>query len=380
MDRADDNGAFARVSTPFGLRRLGENAGNRQAESRYAGKNSMYLGHGERKSVPLTPQWQTQKKPHREQLLDANYLQLETPAALSLSVRRYFLSVLIALAVAWGLPSFGAPAKPLVVTSFTVIQDWSQVIGGNSFEIFNLVPAGSETHGFQLGPRHVKELRRADLIIGMSPSLEPWLEAWAKANDRTNHVLWLHSDSVLKSAHLTEVDPHVWTSPEKVKPMAQAIAGRLAKLTPVVNLEINVNQYLKEVERLDAELTGLFSSLPSHKRLLITQHPNLGHFAQHFGLKVAGTILTSSSGEAADPSARHFSDLLALVKKEHIRVIVTDADQNDAFARRLAQDSNLPPPLPLSFEYLAATGQPGDTWIKMMQLNGRKLHAALRDR
>jgi hypothetical protein len=42
----------------------------------------MYLGHGERKPVPLTPQWQTQKKPYREQLLDANYLQLETPAAL----------------------------------------------------------------------------------------------------------------------------------------------------------------------------------------------------------------------------------------------------------------------------------------------------------
>lgn len=295
-------------------------------------------------------------------------------------MRRHFLSTLIALAIAWGSPCFGATGKPLVVTSFTIIQDWTQVVGGDDVEVLNLVPSGSETHGFQISPRHVKELRKASLIIGMSPSLEPWLEAWAKSNDRSNRILWLHPDSVLKSKPATESDPHVWTNPGKVKGMIQIIARRLAGLMPEKNTEVNVHQYLKDVETLDFELTGLFSSLPEAKRILITQHPNLGHFAEHFGLKVAGTILSSGSGEAADPSARHFSDLLGLVKKERIRVIVTDADQNDAFARRLAQDSNLPPPLPLSFEYLAAPGQPGDTWIKMMQMNGRKLHAALRDR
>ena len=95
---------------------------------------------------------------------------------------------------------------------------------------------------------------------------------------------------------------------------------------------------------------------------------------------VARTILASSSAESADPSARHFSELLALIRREGIRVIVTDAGQSDIFARRLAEDAGLPPPLSLSFEYLEPAGRPGDSWTGMMLLNGRRLHEALSSR
>ena len=315
-----------------------------------------------------------------ELLLDANYLQLNLRLHKFSFVRRRVFRLLIPLVLAWGSLLWAAPEKPLVVSSFTVIQDWTQIIGDKHFEVFNLVPSRSETHGFQLGPRHVKELRRAALIIAMSPSLEPWLDDWIKANDRSSQVLWLHPEADPKDSHDLEGDPHVWTSPKKAKFMVRRIAERLTRLQPGINLEVVTEQYFKEISALDGELAALFKSLPTNKRSFISQHPNLGHFAQHFGLRVAGTILTNGSGEAADPSARHFSELLAIVKKDDLRLVVTDTDQNDAIARRLTQDSQLPPPLPLAFEYLSPAGQPGDTWITMMRSNGRKLHAALRDR
>ncbi|MEY5005437.1 MAG: hypothetical protein RI969_525 [Verrucomicrobiota bacterium] len=273
------------------------------------------------------------------------------------------------------------PAKPLVVSSFTIIADWVQVIGGEQFERVNLVPSHSETHGYQLSARNARDLRRASLIVGMSPTLEPWLEAWAKANDRTAHLLWLFDDRQADhTGHAHGSDPHAWTNPSEVKKMVGSLAARLGDIGSPKIAQNSYSQYVKEIERVDEELRRLFATLPPDRRSLVTQHANLGHFAGNYGLRVARTILASSSAESADPSARHFSEILALIRREGIRVIVTDAGQSDVFARRLAEDAGIPPPLSLSFEYLEPTGRPGDSWTGMMLLNGRRLHEALSTR
>ena len=159
--------------------------------------------------------------------------------------------------------------------------------------------------------------------------------------------------------------------------MVKTLAERLNKIGGGLNTQIAYEQYLKEINAVDNELSQLFQQIPPAKRVFISHHANLGLFAKHFGLTVAGTIIASGSGESADPSARHFSGLLALIRKQKIHVVVSDQGQSDAFARRLTEDAGLPPPLSLSFEYLEPIGQPGDTWTSMMLTNGKRLHEAL---
>jgi len=297
-------------------------------------------------------------------------------------VRRLLRSFLCLLAICSAtLVQAAEPAKPLVVSSFTIIADWVQVIGGQRFELVNLVPSHSETHGYQLNARNARDLRRASLIVGMSPTLEPWLEDWAKANDRSARLLWLFDERKAgHEGHAHGSDPHAWTNPAEVKKMTRTLATRLGEIGSEKDTENSYIQYVKEIDRVDEELRRLFATLPAARRNLVTQHANLGHFAESYGLRVARTILASSSAESADPSARHFSEILALIRREGIRVIVTDAGQSDAFARRLAEDAGLPPPLSLSFEYLEPAGRPGDSWTSMMLLNGRRLHEALSTR
>ena len=288
------------------------------------------------------------------------------------------LSILCFLGLAVASRAADEPGKPLVVSSFTIVTDWVQVIAGKEVELVNLVPSHSETHGYQLNARNARDLRRASLIVGMSPTLEPWLEAWAKANARTDRLLWLFDDrEPAHRNHAHSSDPHAWTDPAEVKKMTRLLAGRLGRLLPQEKMEASYDQYVKEIEKVDEELRRLFATLPADRRNLITQHANLGHFAGSYGLRIAKTILTSSSAESADPSARHFSELLALIRREGIRVIVTDAGQSDAFAQRLAEDAGLPAPLALSFEYLEPSGHPCDSWTGMMLHNGRRLHEAL---
>ena len=291
-----------------------------------------------------------------------------------------FIRLLVALIFS-ATPWFGGRAiaqeKPVILSSFTVIHDWVQVIGGKGFESKTIIPTRSEAHGFQLSPRHAKDLRRATLIVAMSPDFEPWLAAWGKANQRTDSILWLHSEAAAHAGHDCADIPHAWTDPIEVKKMVKVLAERLNKIGGGLDTQIAYEQYLKEINSVDKELSQLFREIPLGKRAFISHHANLGHFAKHFGLTVAGTIIANGSGESADPSARHFSELLALIRKQKICIIVTDEGQNTAFARRLTEDAGLPPPLSLSFEYLEPPGQPGDTWTSMMLTNGKRLHQAL---
>lgn len=292
-------------------------------------------------------------------------------------LRRLSAWILFTALIGAGGPAL-AQEKPVVISSFSIINDWVQVIGGKEFESYSIIPPRSEAHGFQLSPRHVKDLRRATLIVGLSPEFEPWLAAWAKANPVSGSVLWLHGENHRAvDGHQCATIPHPWTDPVEVRKMVKLLARKLQGLKGASHSQDAYQQYLKEIISVEYELKELFGRVPQDQRAFISHHANLDQFAGRFGLTVAGTIIAGGSGESADPSAHHFSSLLALIRKQKIRVVVTDAGQNEAFARRLTEDAGLPAPLSLSFESLASPGQPGDTWVSMMRTNGRRLQEAL---
>ena len=179
-----------------------------------------------------------------------------------------FIRLLVALIFS-ATPWFGGRAiaqeKPVILSSFTVIHDWVQVIGGKGFESKTIIPTRSEAHGFQLSPRHAKDLRRATLIVAMSPDFEPWLAAWGKANQRTDSILWLHSEAAAHAGHDCADIPHAWTDPIEVKKMVKVLAERLNKIGGGLDMQIAYEQYLKEINSVDQELSQLFREIPLGK-------------------------------------------------------------------------------------------------------------------
>ena len=283
------------------------------------------------------------------------------------------LTIQIWLGALVGTALFSAPPPAQIVASFSIVDDWTQVLVGQAIRHQALVPAGSELHGFQLGANEAKALSAAQLIVGLSPASEPWLAEWVKAHRRESSTVWLHLEEKDGAAG----EPHPWTDPSLVMGFVTKLGAAIQGKFTDVNTQDNVNQYLAKVKGLDNELREAFATLPSDRRKLITQHPNLGRLAQRYHLKIVGTILESPSAEAADPSARHYSRLLGLIRTEKIQVLVTDEGQNETIARRLCQDAGLPPPLALNFETLAPAGQPGADWLGMMRRQAGKLREAL---
>lgn len=283
-----------------------------------------------------------------------------------MSLLNRFLLLLFCLT----LPLAGwAKIEAQVVSSFTIPNEWVGLVIKHKIAYSALIPSGGELHGYALNATDSRSLARAKLIIGINPELEPWLADWAQANRREKDLLWLYPDPLPSGSHL-------WTVPAEVKRMI----SRLKKGLDAAGVETSedaVVQILKDVDAVEKDIRDIFAPLLPHERQFVTQHPGLESFAEAFGLKVTGSILQCSSAESADPSARHYANLLKSIRAEKVRVILSDAGQNPAAAQQLAKDAGLKAPTAVSFEYLQKPGTPGDTWVSMMRLNARKLADAL---
>ena len=72
---------------------------------------------------------------------------------------RYLLAALLGLSLTqW------AEAKFKVVTTFTVIQDIAQNVGGDAAEVESITKPGAEIHEYEPTPKDIVKAQSADLI------------------------------------------------------------------------------------------------------------------------------------------------------------------------------------------------------------------------
>lgn len=258
-----------------------------------------------------------------------------------------------------------------IVSSFTVIDYWVGKIAPNRNHK-SLIVSGGELHGYQLNTGDSRTLANAKVIIAINPQLEPWLEDWAKANPTKAKVLWL-------APHAKPRWLHSWINPPEAKRMVAEIHAHLKATFDLDQSasESALKSLIEEIDDTEKKITTLFSPIPSPRRIFLSQHDSLAPFTDHFGLNVADTILISTTAECSEPSAKHYADLLKVIRQKKIRLITFDEGQNNDIAQRLCEDARLPSPTPLSFEYLQTSGKAGDSWPSMMLLNAQRLAEGL---
>ena len=94
--------------------------------------------------------------------------------------RAALLTLALPFALVACLDDAGSAAPPdsviRVVATTSVVADWVENIGGEHVEVFSVVPAGSDPHGFQPGARNVAKIADADLVLSIGLGLEgSWL-------------------------------------------------------------------------------------------------------------------------------------------------------------------------------------------------------------
>ena len=90
-------------------------------------------------------------------------------------IKVLLLSLVLFFCLAGCASSAGSSVS--VVTTTNILADWAENVGEGHVEVFSLVPAGADPHGFQPGAQDVARVADADLVLSVGLGLE---ESWLK--------------------------------------------------------------------------------------------------------------------------------------------------------------------------------------------------------
>ena len=126
-------------------------------------------------------------------------------------MKKSVLASVLGVAAMAGMPAVAADFK--VVTTFTVLADMAQQVGGDVAEVVSITKPGAEIHGYEPTPRDIVGAVDADLILWNGMNLELWFEQFiSNLGDIPSATLTDGVDpiSIGEGEYEGKPNPHAW--------------------------------------------------------------------------------------------------------------------------------------------------------------------------
>jgi zinc transport system substrate-binding protein len=242
------------------------------------------------------------------------------------------------------IPGLASAADPLTVfVSVAPQETFVSRIGGEHVHVQALVKAGQDPHAYEPTARQVAALADADLYMRVGIGFE---DAWMPRLMAANPSMRLldardgievrpededHDHGDHDHDH-GAIDPHVWTSPSRVRIMAARIRDALADLAPeyAADFAAGHDNFVADLDALDAAIRARLDGVEN--RRFMVYHPAWGYFAEDYGLEQIAI-----EREGKEPGARALTAMIEQARRDGIRVIFVQPQLNPASAEQVAQ-------------------------------------------
>ena len=311
---------------------------------------------------------------------------LASSPMLNLRLVRLLWAILISHSLLFAPLLFAAsPVEPLnIVVTIPVLKDLTEQVGGPYVRVTSLLSGYENEHTYSPKPSDLVAVRKARLLFEVGIGLEVWVSSLVKnAGSASLRVVTTSKGIALLrdrpdhdgAAHAADEDergnPHVWMDPENATTMMRHITEALIQADPAHATDYRTNQasYLRKLDQLRGELSDRIARLAD--RRFIAHHPAWPYFARRFGFQIVGTIQPQSGSE---PSALHLHGLIAKIKKDRIKVVVSEIQLSQKIPELLAKETGA--------RVVVLTTLPGglphtETYLDMLRYNVLQLANAL---
>jgi len=261
-----------------------------------------------------------------------------------------------------------------VVTSFSVLEDLVNELGGDHISVVNLVGRDSDAHMYQPIASDAVAIAKADLVIFNGLGFEGWMsrlldnaEYKQKQLDVSTGVVPIRVDG--------EVDPHAWQSFKNIRIYIDNITHSLIETKPVFKNQFLYLQknYIKRLDQLEAELVKKISSVPQDKRSVVTSHDAFGYLAKEYDIEFIAPLGLSLESEA---SARDVAKIIDQIRRENVTAIFLENISNPRLLRQISDETDVAIGGSLYSDALSHKGGPADTYLNMMKHNIESLTKA----
>jgi zinc/manganese transport system substrate-binding protein len=257
---------------------------------------------------------------------------------------RFFLAAFLFPSLA--VFSLHAEDKMAIASFSSILTEIAEKVGGPNVAVTGLVKPGEDPHEYQLSPSALQTVTGARLVLTSGKNLEHYfndLRGATKADvlpvgDKlpTLKMPAGEAEETAKSGFVE--DPHWWNSVPNVEKATLIVRDELIKLDPTHANEYRANAqaYANQLQQLNTWAKQKVAELPRDQRKLVTSHDAFQYFAKEYGFKIYSIEGLSTEDE---PSLRHVSDLIDLIRKQHVKAIFLESTLNPKVSGEITRES-----------------------------------------
>ena len=276
----------------------------------------------------------------------------------------------IMAAFALSLFAMQANAKFKVVTTFTVIQDIAQNVGGDAVLVESITKPGAEIHEYEPTPKDIVKAQSADLILWNGLNLERWFERFFQnIKDKPAVVVTegIQPLSIYEGPYKNAPNPHAWMSPSNAVLYIENIKNALVKYDPqnAAIYEKNAADYAQKIKQLDEPLRAKLAQIPENQRWLVTSEGAFSYLATVYNL-TEGYLWPINAEQQGTP--QQVRKVIDLVRKNNIPVVFSESTISPKPAQQVAKESGAKYGGVLYVDSLSAKDGPVPTYIDLLNV------------
>lgn len=278
--------------------------------------------------------------------------------------------------------------EPLqVVTSFTLLEDMVQEIGGEFVETYNLVPIGTDPHEYEPLPEDNKAATNADILLYNGVNLEGGEHGWfSKLIEAVgqDEAATFEAGAGIEPLYLTssdgkteEINPHIFLDPVNGIQMAKNISKALIQVDPAnkETYEKNTEIYLEKLMEIDQEYQDKINDIPEENRVLVTSERAYQYMAKRYGLK-EGYIWAIDTEEGGTPE--QITSLIKFIKENNPPVLFVESNVDERPMQTISNETGIKIfPDKIYADELGSPGSYGDIYVTWLKYNIDKIYEGL---
>lgn len=223
-----------------------------------------------------------------------------------------------------------------------------KMVGGSRVNVVTLLPPGADPHNYEPKPAIIKAFSLAQIYFTDGSGLDKaWLPRFLGANKKVQviniakNMEWMkmeeHEHEAHGHHHEEELDPHIWTSPYRVKILAQNVYQELKKIDSE-HESYYISRILetqKTLSKLERELNETVINMPIARRSFIVFHPSYGYLAKDCKLKQYAIEVNGK-----EPKPKDLAELIKMGRKNGVKTVFVQPQFSKRAAATIAKDLN----------------------------------------
>ncbi len=277
-------------------------------------------------------------------------------------------------------------SKIHVLSSFSILTEMVNAIGGEFVVTHNLVPIGTDPHNYSPHPDDIKFASKADMFVYNGLNLEGGDSGWyvkilktVKAEQSRIFKISESVEPMYLSGHdaKKELNPHAFISPKVGIVMAEAIQKALISIDAKNSAfyEESAESYIKKLQKIDVEYQERINAIPEERRVFFASEQAFQYMTAHYGLK-EGYIWAIDTDENGSPE--QIKNAIEFIRENKPPVLFVESNVDRRPMETVSKETGVEIYSPAIYsDELGRPGNEADTYIKYLEYNITQIYNGL---